>query len=231
MLPSGGMRLARFFLVLALTGTAAVSATEREAQASVSIAVGFEALVKDADTVAVATAQEAKSVWEDGRIVTYTRVKVEQGVAGELGTGAEGWIRTLGGTVGRIGQLVDGEPVLTPGKPTLLFLRKFKTATTWEVSARAQGQFPVLSDEATKSKKLIRAAAVGVLLPPKPVAAETGPTPPATNGARAEAATAVAPATVKLASEVLHERPLDEAVRDIATAFRRLHPAPPASPK
>ena len=84
-----------------------------DAQASVSIAVGYDALVKDADSVGVVTPVESKSVWEEGRIYTYTRVKVEQGVAGELGTGAEGWVRTMGGVVGKIGQLVDGEPVFT----------------------------------------------------------------------------------------------------------------------
>jgi hypothetical protein len=68
-----------------------------DAQASVSIAIPFDALVKDADSVGIATPVESKSVWEDGRIYTYTRLKVEQGVAGELGTGAEGWVRTMGG--------------------------------------------------------------------------------------------------------------------------------------
>ena len=97
-----------------------------DAHASVSIAVGFDALVKDADSVGVVTPVESKTVWEDGRIYTYTRVKVDQGVAGELGTGADGWVRTMGGVVGKIGQLVDGEPVFTTDKSSLVFLRKFE---------------------------------------------------------------------------------------------------------
>lgn len=219
------MRIARSSLLAFLLGAGVLWPThawlaEREAAASVSIAVGYEALVKDADAVAIASAQDAKSVWEDGRIVTYTRVKVEQGVAGELGAGSEVWIRTLGGTVGRIGQLVDGEPNLAGGKPSLLFLHKFKATSTWEVSARAQGQFPILTDEASKTKKIIRAANVGVLLPPKPT--PTTPVQPGSAGT-AQTATPEAPIT-KLAGEVLHERPLEEAVRDIATTFRRLHP-------
>ena len=112
-----------------------------DAQASVSIAVGFDALVKDADSVGIVTPVEAKSVWEDGRIYTYTRVKVEQAVAGELGTNGEGWVRTMGGVVGKIGQLVDGEPVLTTGKSSLLFMRKFSkagaAAGTWFESMAA----------------------------------------------------------------------------------------------
>lgn len=227
------MKLARILLLTLLGAAAAVPASalhEGEAAASVSIAVGFESLVKDADAVAVVVAQESKSVWEDGRIVTYTRVKVEQGVAGDVGAGSEGWVRTLGGSVGRIGQLVDGEANLAGGKPSLVFLRKFKAQTTWEVSARAQGQFPVLTDEITKAKKVIRATNVGVLLPPKAQAQNGTSTAPAgqvaPQAARSGAASAEAPATVKLASEVLHDRPLDEATREIATAFRRLHATP-----
>jgi len=79
---------------------------------------------------------------EDGRIYTYTHVKIEQGVAGELGTGAESWVRTMGGVVGKIGQMVDGEPIFTSGKSSLLFMRKFKASGTWEISARARASTP-----------------------------------------------------------------------------------------
>lgn len=244
MLAYTSMRLARLSLLLVLAGAVVVPsvALERSAAASVSIAVGFEALVKDADAVAIVTAQESKSVWEDGRIVTYTRVKVEQGVAGDLGSGAEGWVRTLGGTVGRIGQLVDGEPNLSGGsvgggnKPALVFLHKFRSTTTWEVSARAQGHFPILTDEATKTKKLVRAGNVGVLLPPRPQTTDTASPSAAPaaelrpSAARSSVASPTAPASVKLASEMLHERPLDEALREIATSFRRLHAPTPPTP-
>src|SRR5687767_3847324 len=104
-----------FLFALALAAASGSAATD--AGASVSIAVPFEALVKDADAVTVSSPLDAKSVWEDGRIYTYTKVKVEQGVAGDLPAGAETWIRTMGGVVGKIGQLVDGEPVFSAGKP------------------------------------------------------------------------------------------------------------------
>src|SRR5947208_13449238 len=109
------MRVLRFLL---LTICLALLPTE-DAQASVSIAVGFDALVKDADGVAIVTPTEAKSVWEDGRIITYTKVRIDQSVAGDVGK--EAWVRALGGVVGKIGQLVDGEPVFAPNKQTLLF--------------------------------------------------------------------------------------------------------------
>jgi hypothetical protein len=197
-----------------------------DAQASVSIAVAFDALVKDADSVGVVTPVEAKSVWEEGRIYTYTRVKVDQSVAGELGTGAEGWVRTMGGVVGKIGQLVDGEPVFTTGKPSLLFLRKFKLGGTWEVSARAQGQYPVIADETTKARKVIRAASVGVLFPPKPAVAATEQ-PGAVRAQSIDPSVPVAEvAKVRLANEALHDRALDDVTREVAASWKRLHPAP-----
>lgn len=224
-----GMKVLRIALLGAslLVPAAAITAPSTEAHASVSIAVGFDALVKDADIVAVVTPVEAKSLWEDGRITTYTRVKVEQGVAGELGTGGEGWVRTLGGVVGKIGQLVDGEPVFVTGKSTLLFMHKFKTGGTYEVSARAQGQYPIVIDDVTKSKKLIRSANVGMLYPPKakaPALDAPGPVQPQTQSGGTNAT--LTSEKIKLAQEVLHERSFDEATRDIAAAWKRLHPAP-----
>jgi len=198
-----------------------------DARASVSIAIAFDALVKDADSVGVVTPQEAKSVWEDGRIYTYTRVKIDQGVAGELGTGAEAWVRTMGGVVGKIGQMVDGEPVLTTNKPALLFLRKLKTGSGWEVSARAQGQYPVLTEETSKTRKLIRANSVGVLFPPRVDAAATAVTGPTIQSLATPAGgTASAPATARLAGEVIHDRPLDDVAREVATTWKKLHRVP-----
>jgi hypothetical protein len=216
-----------FPLCLALAPLAAATVST-DANASVMIAVPFDSLVKDADAVAVIAPQESKSVWEEGRIYTYTRVKVEQGIAGDTtGGNGEVWIRTMGGVVGKIGQLVDGEPVFTPNKQNLLFLRKFKAGGTWEVSARAQGQYPIVVDELSKKKRIIRSANVGVLLPPKRLQQESaaagvvqqGPiAPQSTNDTVADVS------KIKLAGDVLHDRPLDEATKEIAVAWKRLHP-------
>lgn len=180
-----------------------------DASASVSIAVGFDAIVKDADAVAIVSATESSSVWEEGRIFTYTKVKVDENVAGDLPAGSEVWIRTMGGVVGKIGQMVDGEPTFTVGKPSLLFLRRFKTSGTWEVSARAQGQYPVVPDEITKAKKVVRSSSAGLVLPPKTAAVA----PPR-----------VAPESkVRLAQDVMHDRPVADVTREIATTFKKLH--------
>ncbi len=216
--------------VILSAAPAAAVLVPSDAQASVSIAVGFDALVKDADSVGVALPVESKSVWEDGRIYTYTRVKIDQGVAGELGTGAEGWVRTMGGVVGKIGQMVDGEPVLTTGKASLLFLRKLKAGGIWEVSARAQGQYPIQVDDTLKLRKVMRSAAVGVLFPPRAAATASvesaGGVSTATQGVGGSAQTVTEPVkTIRLAGEALHDRSLDEVAREIATSWKRLHPA------
>lgn len=217
------------FLAVALALAPAAVLVPTDAHASVSIAVGFDALVKDADAVGVVTPVEQKAVWEEGRIYTYTKVKVDQSVAGDVGTGSDGWIRTMGGVVGKIGQMVDGEPVFVVGKPSLLFLRKWKAGGTWQVSARAQGQFPVTIDDTSKVKKVIRSANVGVLFPPKAKAADVA-------NAASVSATAPEPRVteepkIRLAGEVLHDRPLDDVAREIAATWKKLHPAPTTDAK
>ncbi|AKV01616.1 hypothetical protein AKJ09_08279 [Labilithrix luteola] len=211
---------------IGIAAVAGVGSFEREAQASVSIAVTFDALVKDADAVAVVTPVEHKSVWENGRIYTYTRVKVDQAVAGDVASGGEGWVRTMGGVVGKIGQRVEGEAVLTEGSSSFVFLRKQPDNTNnWIVSARAQGQFPVVVDEALRIRKLVRANTLGAILPPKPTqggaqGATTGPVADPTKAFVAD------PSTLRLAGEVFHERSIDDATREVTTAWKRLHPAP-----
>lgn len=222
------MRLVRSAFFALVLAAAPVLIAPSDAQASVMIAVPFDSLVKDADAVAVVVPEEAKSVWENGRIYTYTKVRIDQGVAGETG-GGEIWIRTMGGVVGKIGQLVDGEPVLTAQKPALLFMRKFKAGGTWEVSARAQGQYPVVLDEAKKTQRVIRSANVGVLLPPKKAPTQVegqaqGPVAP-------QSAAPFDVSKIRLATDVLHDRPLDEVKKEIASAWKRVHAQPEPATK
>jgi hypothetical protein len=196
------------------------------AQGSVSIAAAYDALVGTADAIALVTPFETVSAWEDGKIYTYTRVKVDQGVAGELGTGGEAWVRTRGGVVGKIGQIVDGEAVFAPRAQSLVFLRKGPPGS-FEVSARAQGQYPVVQGETGKRATLARHGNVGVLYPPKTDPAQTAPRPDVKTQA-ATSTPAVRPPlkTPVPAAEMIHGRPVEEVVRDIAAAYKRLHAAP-----
>ncbi|MBX3204103.1 MAG: hypothetical protein KF764_03490 [Labilithrix sp.] len=217
--------LSRVLVLAALGLPAAGVLVPSDAAASVSIAVGFDVLVKDADAVAVITPGEHTSVWEDGRIYTYTKVHVDRGVAGDVGAGADGWVRTMGGVVGKVGQLVDGEPVFVKDKASLVFMRKFKAGGVYEVSARAQGQYPVTIDEATKQKRLLRSTAVGMLLPPKAPQPATQ-APPVSGSVQPQSGSGplTDAAKIRLAQDVMHDKPLDEVAREIATAWKRLHP-------
>jgi hypothetical protein len=189
-----------FSLVLGLA--VAILLVGRDLRASVSLAVAWDVLVRESTAAAVVTPVESRAVWEDGRIVTYTRVRVDRAVAGDL-AGSDGpWVRTLGGVVGTIGQVVDGEAVFVPEHASLVFVRS-GAAGTFDVTARGQGQFPVVSDpESAGSTRVVRSRTVGLLLP------------------RPEKAHA---ARVTLASEILHGLRVDEAAQRIADAWPGAH--------
>ncbi len=179
-------------LVLATAG--AVAFTARESQASVSVAVVFDELVRQSNAIAAVTPVERQTKWEDGRIVTYTRVRVDSLVAGELPQDV--WVRTLGGVVDTIGQIVDGEPSFVVGQQSLVFLHG--RVHGFEVTARAQGQFAIAGGEGT-APHLVPARNVGAILPP--------------SGAVAG----------RFARDVLAGRPLADAAREISAAWTRLH--------
>jgi len=182
-----------------VTGIAlALALASSDARASVSIAVTWDGLLHESTEAAVATPFESRSVWENSRIYTYTHVRVDRPVAGDLAAGGEVWIRTMGGVVGKIGQLVEGEAVLVPGQSSLLFLHPGPVGA-FEVTARGQGQFPVVVDEAAKAAPhLVRSHAVGALLPPRA-------------------------GSPRLAADVLHDRAVDAAAQDVAADWGRLH--------
>ncbi len=215
--------LARALLGGALLLPAAAVLVPSDAAASVSITVGYDQLLKDADVVAIVSTGSAKSVWEDGRIYTYTELHVDQPVAGDANTGSTGWVRTMGGVVGEIGQLVDGEAVFNKDQNSLLFLRKFNANGVFEVSARGQGQYPVIIDPQTKLRKVVRSHSAGLLLPPR----ETPPTTPEVT----KTAPAAAAVKIRFAHEVMHDRPVDDVTRELVGAWKRLHPAPAAATK
>jgi hypothetical protein len=188
-------------LVASLALAAGGAWISRDARASVSIAVGWTELLHDSTAAAVVTAQDARAVWEGGRIFTYTHVRVERAIAGELATGAFAWVRTRGGVVGHVGQLVEGEAVLA-SKPSLVFLNPGAGAGTYDVTARAQGQFPLLVDDPVSPAHVIASRALGMILP------------------RALPAPALPP---RLASEVLDGQSVDDAARTITAAWGAAH--------
>jgi hypothetical protein len=197
------MKHARCWVVCAVSAVlscAYVGLAPRPAEASVAIAVTYDALVNASSAIAVTTAIEQQQVWEGGRIYTYSRLHVDTAIAGELNAGDEAWVQTMGGVVGKVGQVVDGEPVFTVGRPSLVFLHRLASApsSSFVVTARAQGQFGLYTDEQSRLR-VRRSSAVGALVPPP-------------QGTHSE-----------LAKDVLHGRLVDDVARDLATAWSRAH--------
>ncbi len=136
-------------------------ASPRDANASVSIALSLEDLARASSVVARVTPLDRTSVWEDARIVTYTRVRVDDVIAGKTAAGArEVRIRSFGGSIGDIGQVVEGEPQLAPNQPCILFLAERNARVV--VVGRAQGQFVVQRD--TRGLERVRIRSVGALV-------------------------------------------------------------------
>jgi len=106
-------------------------------------------LVGKSTTVLVATAVAKRSSWQtiagSKRIVTDTRLRVEELVSGADPSSTEIVVRTLGGTVGSIGQIVEGEAELTLGEQSLTFVTQTDPAFYW-VTAMGQGHYPVKTE-------------------------------------------------------------------------------------
>jgi hypothetical protein len=166
----------------------------------------LDALVSESSAAALATPVTAQSVWEDGRIATYTKVHIDRAIVGRLN--GDVWIRTLGGAIAVIGQQVEGEAVLIPGKQSLLFLMSY--AGNLVVTARGQGQFVVAPDP-SGALVVRRNLHAGALLGPNPTAV-----------ARIHALTTQAHAALP-AADVLDGKSIDDAAAEISAAWARTH--------
>lgn len=207
---------ARSALALGVFVGAAAFASPKPSRASIVVAALFDAVVADSSDAAVVTPVEQRALWENGRIYTYTRVHVDRPVAGSLGAGADAWVRTMGGVVGKVGQVVDGEPTFTVGRPSFVFLHANEATAsgTFDVTARAQGQFPVVLGEDQRAR-LRASAAVGVQLAPNKAALAKVEK----LGLRTQSVTG-GPA---LAADVLVDKDVDGAAQVVAASWKRLH--------
>lgn len=139
----------RGFVRVAAVGALGV-VIARPAYASLARAVPLEQLVGRSQHVMVGEPLDAYSVWEQvgGRkhIVTYTRVRAVELLAGADPKADELLVRTLGGRVGDLGELVHGEAMLNLGARGVLFVMPLRD--TLAVTAMAQGHYPLLRDVA-----------------------------------------------------------------------------------
>ncbi len=134
--------LRRDCLRFGLIAPAAVLLGATAARASQFLPVPLAELVRTSERIWVGVPLEKHAEWIDspvGRlIVTYTRVARDRDVL-DSGGSAELWVRTLGGSIGKIGQLVPGEARLALGERCLVFLSR--ASDHHLVNAMAQGHY------------------------------------------------------------------------------------------
>lgn len=153
------------FVFVGATFVSSGSLAPREAQASVAIAMSLDDLARGSSVIARVTPLDHESVWENGRIITYSRVRVDDVVAGSTPSSArEVRVRTLGGRVGNIGQTVEGEAALTASEPSIVFLAAARSerVTDLVVVGRAQGQLLVRRD--AHGQEVVRLGGVGEII-------------------------------------------------------------------
>jgi hypothetical protein len=143
--------LERRAVLAGLGALAAVLVLPRAARAGMARVLSLPELVSASSHVLQGLPLEAISRWEtlgdERRIVTYTRVRSDAAIAGSPARDSEVLVRTLGGQVGNIGQVVNGEAFLRVNEACLLFLAP-SSAAAERVVAMAQGHYPIMTDAA-----------------------------------------------------------------------------------
>lgn len=119
------------------------------ARATVMRALPLRTLVQTSRRIVVVTALSAESHFEElgrrRRIVTDTRLRVEEGLAKADGMDREILVRTLGGAVGDLGERVHGQAQLLLNEPCVAFLLQGPDGLHY-VNGMAQGHYPLRGD-------------------------------------------------------------------------------------
>jgi hypothetical protein len=144
-----GMLIGRRSLITGLGASCAMAMFARPARAGVMLPLTLTELVQRSVFAMVGVTRESTSEWESDsqgkRIVTYTRLETEQVLDGRSAPSGDLFLRTLGGDVGEIGQLVQAEAELERDKPAVFFLRD-SVPGTYGVTGMAQGHYRLRAD-------------------------------------------------------------------------------------
>lgn len=131
-----------------LGGLVASLVWAKSATATTARAVSLQDLVQRSSRVVRSTPLEsfARSEVIAGtqHIVTYSRLRVDESIEGNSAE-TEVLVRTLGGTLGAVGEIVHGEAVLALNQPCVVFLRTDPEGVEF-VTAMAQGHYPLTLD-------------------------------------------------------------------------------------
>jgi hypothetical protein len=141
--------LSRRSLLLGSLVAAAGASVAGRAEASLARALSLSELIRSSRHALVATPVDLFAQWETlgkhRRILTYTMVRAEYSLDGRPPATRELLVRTLGGIVDGIGQIVPGEAVLRKGVTSALFVTDV-SQDLFAVTAMAQGHYPLASD-------------------------------------------------------------------------------------
>jgi len=129
---------------------AATLAFANAAQATTARAVSLVDLVRRSTRIARATPLDSFARSEDiggaRHIVTYSRLRIDESIHGPSGE-TETLVRTLGGRVADLGEIVHGEAQLAISQSCVVFLTLDPDGVEL-VTAMAQGHYPVAHDRA-----------------------------------------------------------------------------------
>jgi hypothetical protein len=160
--------LNRRSLLLGLAAATAGAFVPRPAGATVARALSLQDLLRASRQRVLVTPVDQSALWERlggrRRIVTYTVLRVDDDVDGRSAVGGELAVRTLGGQVGDIGQVVHGEAAFVPGERSTVFLEELGRGV-YAVTGMAQGQYPTWPDE-DGAERLHMSPHVGPLVRP-----------------------------------------------------------------
>jgi hypothetical protein len=139
-------KVSRRGLLLGLASGAATSVVVNSASATIVRSVSLQTLVNGSARILVVTPLTAESHYEElgrrRRIVTDTRVRVEEVVAKAGADASELLVRTLGGSLGGVGELVHGQAQLLVGQACVAFLLQGPDGLHY-VNGMSQGHYPL----------------------------------------------------------------------------------------
>ena len=134
------------FLQLACCAAVLLIAGAHAAYATTARLASHAELVRLADAVIIAHAQDARSYWQGTRIFTRHSVVIEESLKGSLQAGSDIPVDTLGGVADGIGQKVSGAAQLPSRQRLVLYLVETGNAV-WRCVGMWQGVFRVAGDD------------------------------------------------------------------------------------
>ena len=125
-------------------------AWSKVATATTARAVSLQDLVRRSTRIVRSTPLDSfartEAIGGTQHIVTYSRLRVDEAIHGDTSE-TEILVRTLGGTVGTVGEIVHGEAELAINEPCVVFLLTDSQGVE-QVTAMAQGHYPLTLDSA-----------------------------------------------------------------------------------